>query len=573
MTTCDVKTTGFGGSTLECHRDAGEVVGSDIAATAMRDPKLARLQLETMLTMLSHPDQRRELARGLAQGMPLPTLIQLAETKDGRAMLERALAELKGNLGDRDNQWAADQIGTALKTVELKHSDAFTKLDATSQQAIVDRLGYPVAYPGAVDNLIALAKSPGFQVASADTRKALLSALAEHPGDAIFGAGLQSLADDPAFKKLTPAQQASAIEAIREVAAGEGYQGRSGHMFGIGDTSPSNDDKRKVLDNARQVVTSPGFHDVGVSSKRAIVEALAEHPANAAFTARLVRLINDPGFMALNDAGKETKLLDAYGADKDFAKGIDTLLANGRYTALGAADRAKVLGDAIKLKGTDSYKDASASEQQALVEIVGDISAQSAARPSNAALRNTVNQVVDGKIKIGLYERDPVGTNLYNWGKADADGIYLNIEARTRTAAVASNKYVDTLAHEVNHKLNGTTTAGTADRFLDEYRAALVGKEAAFNRALTPVEQERALDNLVDGTNPDYAHLADLYGKDAKFKAAVDAIYTTLSGTTDAAGTVTTPPATVSPEDARERLRTAGNDSDYLKKTGNLDNH
>jgi hypothetical protein len=227
----------------------------------------------------------------------------------------------------------------------------------------------------------------------------------------------------------------------------------------------------------------------------------------------------------------------------------------------------------IKLKGTDSYKDASANEQQALVEIIGDISAQSAARPANTALRNTINQVVNGNIKIGLYERDPLGGNLYNWGKADADGIYLNIESRTRTAAVAANKYVETLAHEVNHKLNGITDAGTADRFLDEYRAALVGRATALNRGLTPAEQKKSLDNLVDGTNPDYAHLADLYRNDAKFKAAVDGMYSTLNGTTDASGTVTTPPATVEPEDARQRLRTAGNDSDYLKKAGNLDNH
>ena len=573
MTTCDVKYTGFGGPSLDCHRDAGEVVGSNIAATAMRDPKEARILLETMYTMLGNADERQELARGLAQGMPLPALVQLAETKDGRVLLERALAELKGDLGDRDNKWAADQIGTALKTVDLKHSDAFKKLDATSQQTILDRLGYPVAYAGAVDNLIALAKLPGFQVASPDTRKALLSALAEHPGDTIFGDGLQKLADDATFKKLTPAQQASAIGAFKEAAAGEAYQGRSGSVFGIGGSSPSNDDKRKVLDNARQVVTSAGFQDVGASSKRAIMEALAEHPTSAAYTGRLLKLINDPGFMALNDASKETKLLDAYSNDKDFAKGIDTLLASGRYTALGAADRAKVLGDVIKLKGTDSYKDASASEQQALVEIIGDISAQSAARPANTALRNTINQVVNGNIKIGLYERDPLGGNLYNWGKADADGIYLNIESRTRTAAVAANKYVETLAHEVNHKLNGITDAGTADRFLDEYRAALVGRATALNRGLTPAEQKKSLDNLVDGTNPDYAHLADLYRNDAKFKAAVDGMYTTLNGTTDASGTVTTPPATVEPEDARQRLRTAGNDSDYLKKAGNLDNH
>lgn len=570
MTTCDVKFTGFG-PLLDCHRDAGEQIGSNVAAIALRDPKEARTMLEAMFTALSHGSQRREVARGLAQ-LPLPALIQLAETKDGHALLERALGELKGDLDDSDNRWAADQIGTALKTVDFKASEEFKKLDSTSRQTILESLGWPVAQPGSVDTLIGLAKSPGFQAASPDTRRVLLSALAEHAGDAIFSEGLQLLAGDPAFKKLTPTQQASAIGAFKDVAAGEAYQGHSG-KYGFGGTSPSKADKRDVLDNARLVVVSPGFHDAGASSKRAIMQALAEHPTSATFTDRLRRLINDPGFQSINDAGKKAGLLDDFSSDTDFAKGIDTLLANGRYKAVGGADRAKVLGDMIKLRDTDSYKKASASEQQALVEIIGDISAQSAARPANKALRNTLDQVVDGKIRIGLYERDPLPGGFHNWGKADKDGIYLNVESRTRAEAVAGNQYVDTLAHEVNHKLNGTTKSGTADRFLDEYRAAIVGKEAALNRALTPAQQKRVLDNLVDGRNPDYAHLADLYKKDAKFKAAVDGMYTVLKGTKEADGTVTTPPAAVSPEDARKRLRDAGNDSDYLKKAGNLDNH
>ena len=78
---------------------------------------------------------------------------------------------------------------------------------------------------------------------------------------------------------------------------------------------------------------------------------------------------------------------------------------------------------------------------------------------------------------------------------------------------------------------------------------------------------------MIDGTNPDYAHLAHLYNTDPKFKAGVDAITTTLNGSTDPATGTTTPAASVTPEQARGRLIAAGNTSDYLNRAGNLDNH
>jgi hypothetical protein len=179
-------------------------------------------------------------------------------------------------------------------------------------------------------------------------------------------------------------------------------------------------------------------------------------------------------------------------------------------------------------------------------------------------------------MKLGLYQRPTfthAGQTFFNWGYADNNGIFLNVHPTVRPVAQASNEYIDTLVHEANHKLNGITTAGTADRFLDEYRAAVVGQEAALGRTLTPAEQRASVDNLVDGTNPDYAHLANLYNTDAKFKAGVDAIYAALNGTPHPAHGSPVPAAAVSPEDARARLLAAGNASPYLNTAGNVDNH
>ncbi|HUL63328.1 MAG TPA: hypothetical protein VLW55_01820 [Burkholderiaceae bacterium] len=86
---------------------------------------------------------------------------------------------------------------------------------------MLDYIGLQWPNAGAVDNAIALAKCAGFQGASPDTRKELLSALWKHPTDATFCSGLQNLARD--CRKLTPTQQANAIRSFSAVAESEAY--------------------------------------------------------------------------------------------------------------------------------------------------------------------------------------------------------------------------------------------------------------------------------------------------------------------------------------------------------------
>ncbi|HSW27724.1 MAG TPA: hypothetical protein VLJ62_33530 [Burkholderiaceae bacterium] len=572
MTTSDVKFTGFGGLAPAGHRDSADGAGRNIAASALADPMQARLMLDAMFATAGNAEQRQQLARGLAQGLSLPMMSQLAEHSDGRALLERAFSELQGGAGEPDNALAADPLGSALKAADLTGSDSFKRLDATSRQRIRDGLNWPVALSGAVDNLIGLARSPGFQAALPDTRQALLSALAQHAGDSVFNGGLQRLADDAAFKQLDPIQQTSAIVSFKQVADAPAYQGRGGSAFS-GDAMPADAQRRTVLDHAHRAITAAGFQDTGPASKHGVIGAKAEPPPGDKLTARLQRLLQEPGVQALRNAALEDRLLAICSSDRDFAKGLSSLLASARYTALSPDDRAKVLKDVIKLHGTQSYKEAiGGNRAQAMVEIIGDISAQSAAHPNNKTLRNTLDHVVDGRIKVGLYYADIGPGGLKDFGNADAKGIYMNIEPRTRRVAHAENEYVDTLVHEANHKLNGKSQSGTAERFLDEYRAAVVALEATINRPLSPTEQKRIIDNLVDGTNPGYARLAELYNDDEEFKAVVDGMYATLKGGVDANGR-NLPGMRVSPEDARLRLLTIDSDNEYLKKPGNLDNH
>ena len=129
-----------------------------------------------------------------------------------------------------------------------------------------------------------------------------------------------------------------------------------------------------------------------------------------------------------------------------------------------------------------------------------------------------------------------------------------------------------TLVHEANHFLNGKTSNGTPERFLDEFRAMVVGMEAAQRHPVTPQQQKEIIDELVDGTNAGYRELHELYTDDDEFKAVVDGMYATLAGGPDGKGH-NLPGMRVSPEDARQRLQKLDPDSEYLKKPGNVDNH
>ena len=286
-------------------------------------------------------------------------------------MLERARAEMGTNDGAA-NKTGMTRVESALKATDLKKDAGFQKLDAATQKNVLDEIGRQQEQPAAVDNLVALAKSPGFQAASPATQGALQSTLSQHARDPIFREGLAKLAGDAAFQKLTPAQQADALGAFDKVAKSEVYQGKEGSwFFGVGGKHVGDADKRTILDNARQVVTSTGFHDVGAgASRQAMMNALGQHATDAAFTGRLVKLSNDQGFLALNDATKETRLLERYGADKSFAQGVDTLLGNAKYTCAvrcgqgeGARRRGEAFGDEL-LQGRQRDRQAGADRDR-----------------------------------------------------------------------------------------------------------------------------------------------------------------------------------------------------------------
>jgi hypothetical protein len=571
---CSVNLPLVGG--INCRQDVnGGAVGKEIAAVAKTDPVRAQEMLDQALAAVPDAGDKREVAKGLTDNLSTEELRNLAATPAGRAMLDSAAKELRNDGSPNEGEIKAlSRIDSATKASDLAKDPNFKKLDAATQRQVLDQIAKHETDAAAVDNIVALAKSAGFQTATPATRAGLLKALDQHPGDKIFRQGLEKLAADPNFAKLTPAQQADAIKAFEEVAASEAYKGKEGSwFFNMGAKSVSDADKRKVLDNAINVVTAKGFHDVGPESRKAMLDAFGQHATDAAYTGRLANLVNDAGFMALNDKTKEVDLLKAYGKDEQFAAGVDAVIAKSAYTGLAGADRAKVLDDVTRLTKTDSYKDADKAQRQEMVDAFGDIAIFSATHPDRVSIRNSMDRVLNGDIKLHVYRSAPElgadGQTYYSWGYANDKGIYLNTDPTTRSVG-GPGEITDTLVHEASHFINGPTSAGTADRFMDEYRSAVLGQEAKLGRTLTPDEQRRIVDNLVDGNNSAYSHLADLYNSDATFKQVIDDLRVTLDGS--ASGTSTVAPASVTPEQVRQRLLDAGITSDYLNKVPDLDN-
>ena len=64
-------------------------------------------------------------------------------------------------------------------------------------------------------------------------------------------------------------------------------------------------------------------------------------------------------------------------------------------------DRAAVLRDMMQLHGTRSYREAEGGNRaQAMVEILGDVSAQSAAHPGSTAIRHTLDHLLQGRVAL-----------------------------------------------------------------------------------------------------------------------------------------------------------------------------
>lgn len=527
---CVVSLPVVGGLGCEKNTD-GTAVGRDIAGIAKANPAEARLVYDKVQAKTADAGERQEVARGVAEGLSHDEMRKLADSVNGRTMLESARTELKADAGNDANQAAITRIDSAIKASDLKKSPEFKALDATTQQRTLDQIGRHQGDAAAVDNTIALVKSPGFQAASPATRGELLAAQDQHASDTIFREGLEKLAADPDFKALAPGQQADAVRAFTEFAKSETYQGKEGSwFFNWGARSVSDADKRAMLDNVQQVVTAKGYHDVMPEARQAMLDALRPHATDGAFTGRLVQMVDSAGFIGLNDLGKEKQLLGLYGKDDAFARGVDDLNADAAFAALPQAQQARLLGDVARLGSTEGFQGLSAAEKTAVMSQVrnypdpkvvdnlerlvgkewfqdydlGDTQRAAKLIAYMSFPRTGVDQtIIDNTLEKFLAEDAPYDLELESitakpgnitFGHASGDTMTINQDlVSANNGKLESDSYgrklsLDTIPHEINHLINDDKVAETFDYLNEEYRAWYVGEQASTGSPPTNAE-------------------------------------------------------------------------------------
>lgn len=298
----------------------------------------------------------------------------------------------------------------------------------------------------------------------------------------------------------------------------------------------ANQGNNAAVDNLLNLAKSGNFAKLPVESQRALLQTYDKHKEDKVFTEGLINTAGKPDFQKLNQAQQSQVLSD-----------LDKLAGTESYNGEGG-----LFGDKVN-DGDRAY----------LLDNVGNSAIYSASHPNEVALRNTLDKVTNGEIRIETYSEasDPkTGGTTFGYTYSE-DVIYMNMRPDANNDAVwGANNFTNTLVHEVNHNQNpGDGGHGTADQFLNEYRAFYVGNDAVGNPP-SASEQDDIIDNLLAS----YPDIQDLYDNNKDFHKFVD----------DAkAGLAKTPPELLDPETMRQALTDAGFSSDYLNTPGNIDNH
>jgi hypothetical protein len=253
---------GFFGSSLK----TGDL-GKDLAEIAKTDPTKARALTDNILDKIKDSD-RDEVAQSLVDSMKPEELRELAKTEDGRKMLEQLKGHLLSGSVHDDEEKTARRIDTAIKGAELENSDAFKKLSPETQNEIKAQLGKDDSNSKAVDNMLEMVKSGGFNGATKDTQISMLKALANHSEDTNFREALVNLSSDGKFNGLDETNRAKVINNLDRFANTESYKGKEGSwFFNAGAHSVSDSDKKLLLDEIGKVAVysaqNPGNAIIG----------------------------------------------------------------------------------------------------------------------------------------------------------------------------------------------------------------------------------------------------------------------------------------------------------------------
>lgn len=363
---------------------------------------------------------------------------------------------------------------------------------------------------------------------------------------------------------------------LREFAANErgkeSLEQLKGHLL----TGSVHGDERATatrIDNAIKAadfMETPEFKALSPDTQAEVTSRLDAQQGNQEATDNLIRLTSNADFAKLPEATQKRMLeaFDANAEDSVFTDGLISTAAKTDFTGLTPAQQNQVISDMQDFAKTGSYnrqeggflgigrRDIPDDEKAYMLDLVGNMSIYSQQNPTITSVRNSLDKVLSEEIKLEAYS-EPAKDGFITFGTASGDTMRMNMHADARRGV---EKTIDTFVHEVNHIVNGHTDAGTPDRFMDEYRARIVGREAG-GETFDAAMQREALDTLVKSGA--YGHLKELYEENADFAAVIDDAY---------AGLNETPPRLTTHEQLRQNLVDAGFDTDYLTTPGNLDN-
>ncbi len=337
---------------------------------------------------------------------------------------------------------------------------------------------------------------------------------------------------------------------------------------------------------AAELEKNPSFQKLDKGVQQEILSRLENNATNEKAVDNLIALVVnkpsdpligttqvDPNFAKLSTDSQKAilKAYDNHSGDKIFVDSLKSLSGKADFAALNATDQSSVVNDLDRFANTESYQGkagglfgigshhVSDEDKTYLLDKLGNASIYSAANPGSVSLRNTLDKITNGHIKIRTYSEPTDSDGSITFGYADQDGTFF--VNKHPDADWGDEKFIDTLVHEVNHELNGPSEHDTPDRFLDEYRAFYTGL-AAVGTTMDAQQQKDVIDNLI---NPDvYPNIADQYKNNDEFKKFIDGVK---------AGLDKAPPELLDPETMRQKMLDAGFSSDYLNKTGNIDNH
>lgn len=361
--------------------------------------------------------------------------------------------------------------------------------------------------------------------------------------------------------------EAMSPEELREFAKTE--QGKAvleecRHHLDEGWTTGDEDATMARIDTAIKAAdfqNSEQFKSLSPEAQQEVLSRLDANQGNNSATDNLINLATSGAFATLPIESQRAVLqaYDNHKEDEVFINGLKDTLAKPEFQSLNPAQQAQVLNDIDRIAATESYTDTDDTGKTYLLDNLGNTAIFSASHPNEVAVRNTLDKIASGEIRVETYSEaaDPKTGGITLGYTYSNDVIYMNTHPDTQ--AFGANAFTDTLVHEVNHNQNPGGEHGTPDQFLNEYRAFYVGIDAIGNPP-SAQRQDGIIQNLLDS----YPDIKELYDNNANFKQFID---------NARAGLTKTPPELLNPETMRQALVDAGFSSDYLNTPGNIDNH